>query len=87
MGARTRLAGVGDPAYRGCMSTIEPDDAAEALGQDTTPYIAPDESPEDPADGVTDLDDLKPALSPAEEVQLRRDLELEMERFEQGMQG
>lgn len=87
-----RAAGAGQawravvrPAYRVTMSRNHPDENADPSSHDRTPYLERDS--QKASDDVAVVDDLEPGLSPAEEVRLRRDLELELERYEQGIEG
>ncbi len=65
------------------MSTNEP---VESNDQNRTPYLQP-EPGESPSEEGADLDEVPATMDPAEEVRMRRDLQLELENFEQGIQG
>lgn len=69
------------------MSTNEPNAGAESMDQDRTPFIQRDDALDAAPDEKAPLDDLAPEIDPGEEVQMRRDTELELESFEQGIQG
>lgn len=75
------------PAYRGTMSTNEPNPGAESMDQDRTPYIQRNDALDAAPDEEAPLDDLAPEIDPGEQVQMRRDVELELESFEQGIEG
>lgn len=69
------------------MSTSEPNYGADAMNQDRTPHIQRDDARDAAPDEDAPLDDLAPEIDPGEQVQMRRDLELELENFEQGIEG
>lgn len=55
-------------------------------GKDSTPYLTP-EDPRDVSEDGAEIESEPATMDPAEEVRLRRDLELGLEDFEQGIQG
>lgn len=69
------------------MSTSEPNPGADAIDQDRTPYIQRDDARDAAPDEQAPLDDLAPEIDPGAQVQMRRDIELELENYERGIEG
>lgn len=61
-------------------------DAGTPAESNSTPYLQPDD-PRDVSEVGGDLEAEPATMDPAEAVRLRRDLQLELENFEQGIQG
>lgn len=68
------------------MSANEPGGASESMDENSTPYLQP-EAGESPSKDGGELESEPATMDPAEEVRMRRDLQLELENFEQGIQG
>ena len=61
-------------------------DAGTPAEQNSTPYLQPDD-PRDVSKDGADLEAEPATMDPAEEMRIRRDLQLGFENFEQGIQG